>query len=333
MASGQNQNQTARPKLLEVFDLRAYFDTRRGLLRAVDGISFSVAPGQILGLAGESGCGKTTVGLSLMRLLPPGGRIAGGVIRYRGQDVLRMPLRQVRRIRWKEIAMIFQGAMNALNPVRSVREQTADAIVLHDGVPPAQAYRRVAELFELVGIPQGRASEYPHEFSGGMRQRVMIAMALACGPKVVIADEPTTALDVMVQAQILELLRDLQGRLGLSLVVISHDLAFLAELCDHILVMYAGKLVESGPVDALFRAPKHPYTQCLVSAIPRIRGPRVALRPIPGDPPDLTQPLRGCYFRDRCPAAIAECGEAEPQPRPVMAGHLAACHLYPREGP
>jgi oligopeptide/dipeptide ABC transporter ATP-binding protein len=315
--------------LLEVDDLAVHSKLPSGRLRAVDGVSFRLEDGEALGIAGESGCGKTTTALSLVRLLPSNGRIARGSVKLFGIDLVPRTERQLARYRWREIAIVFQGAMNALNPVRRVGDQIAEPIELRLGVQRGQATKRARELLELVGIPGKRAAAYPHELSGGMRQRAMIAMALACDPAIVIGDEPTTALDVMVQAQILQLLEQLRRDLGLSLMLITHDLSVIAETCDKVLIMYAGKVAEEGPVRRVFTAPRHPYTQKLLSSFPNIRADRRTLDVIPGSPPDLRQKIVGCPFAPRCPAAMAVCAEVMPPEVHFADGVRVACHLYP----
>ena len=316
--------------LLEIRDLTVEFETRSGSVHAVSGASFDLRKGEAIGLAGESGCGKTTTALSLMRLLPSNGRIASGSIQLDGKDLVRASETAMRKIRWKQISIIFQGAMNSLNPVRRVGGQIAEPIILHDGATKEEALGRAGQLLELCGISQERANDYPHEFSGGMRQRVMIAMALACNPKIVIADEPVTALDVMIQAQILELLERLRKELGLSMILISHDLSVLAETCDRVAIMYAGKIVESGPVAEVFEDPKHPYTQGLVAAFPDIRSQRLIPEAIPGDVPSLITPPAGCVFHPRCKFAFDRCAKAEPGLAEITAGRVAACFLFPQ---
>ena len=308
-------------------NLETHFDTRSGVVRAVDNVTFSLEKGESLGLAGESGCGKTTTALSIIRLLPHNGRIVGGSIAYDGKDLATLKESDIRRIRWKHISIVFQGAMNALNPVRRVDWQIAEAIALHDHISMDDAAGRVDELLELVGINPARKHDYPHEFSGGMRQRVMIAMALACRPKIIIADEPVTALDVMIQAQILELLSQLKEDLDLSMILISHDLSVIAETCDKVAIMYGGKLAEFGPTADVFKDPQHPYTQGLVRSFPDIYGPRELPPWIPGQPPNLLDPPPGCRFHPRCALAIAECPRAEPPLYETGPGHVAACHL------
>jgi oligopeptide/dipeptide ABC transporter ATP-binding protein len=314
--------------LLVVEDLRTEFTLASGSVKAVDGVSFRLDHGEALGVAGESGCGKTTTALSLVRILPANGRIVGGHVRLMGIDLVPKSENAMRRYRWREISIVFQGAMNALNPVRPVRDQIAEPIEQRLGESRRDARERAGELLELVGIPRRRGGAYPHELSGGMRQRVMIAMALACDPAIVIGDEPTTALDVMVQAQILELLGQLRRKLGLSLILITHDLSVIAESCDRVMVMYAGRVAEEGPIDEVFRHPRHPYTQKLLSAFPDIHADRRTLDVIPGAPPDLRDPPPGCPFAPRCPMAMAVCSEIMP-PETRFAGVRVACHLYP----
>ncbi len=315
--------------LLVVKDLRTHFKLESGWVKAVDGVSFRLNDGEALGLAGESGCGKTTTALSLVRLLPPNARIRkGSSIELFGIDLVPKTEDQLRRYRWREISIVFQGAMNALNPVRRVGEQIAEPIEIRLGDSKEHAKQRAGELLELVGIPRKRAGAYPHELSGGMRQRAMIAMALACDPALVIGDEPTTALDVMVQAQILELLERLRRELGLSLILITHDLSVIAETCDRTLIMYAGKVAEEGPVSRIFTAPRHPYTQKLLGAFPNIQADRRSLDTIPGQPPDLRDPPPGCRFHPRCPMAMAVCREVVPPEVVFPDGVRVACHLH-----
>jgi len=314
--------------LLVVKDLKTYFSTGSGPVRAVDGVSFKVEHGEALGIAGESGCGKTTTALSLVRILPANAKIISGSISLMGIDLVPKSDNALRRYRWREISIVFQGAMNALNPVRRIRDQIAEPIEERLGETPKAARKRAGDLLELVGIPRKRGDAYPHQLSGGMRQRAMIAMALACDPAIVIGDEPTTALDVMVQAQILELLEDLRQKLGLSLILITHDLSVIAETCDRVMVMYAGRIAEEGPVDEVFRRPRHPYTQKLMAAFPNIHADRRTLDVIPGEPPDLRQPPPGCRFSPRCPFVMPVCREVVP-PETTFSGVRVACHLYP----
>ena len=314
--------------LLVVEGLKTYFSLEGATVHAVDGVSFQLDQGEALGIAGESGCGKTTTALSLVRLLPGNARIEEGSIRYFGIDLVPKSDNALRRYRWREISIVFQGAMNALNPVHRLRDQIAEPLMERLNMSEKAAAKRAGELLELVGIPRKRGGAYPHELSGGMRQRAMIAMALACDPAVVIGDEPTTALDVMIQAQILELLERLRHELGLSLILITHDLSVIAETCDRILVMYAGRVAEEGAVGEVFARPRHPYTQKLLASFPNISADRRTLDVIPGAPPDLRMPPPGCRFAPRCPFAMAVCTEVVP-PEVTFDGVRVACHLYP----
>jgi len=318
--------------LLEVRDLKVYFESERGRAQIVDGVSFSVEQGQALGLAGESGCGKTTTALAVMRLLGQGGQIAGGQILFNGEDVVQFDAERLRRFRWREVAIVFQGALNALNPVQRISNQIMEPMMWHEGLSAREAGLRAQELFELVGIERKRLTQYPHEFSGGMRQRAMIAMALACRPKLLIGDEPTTALDVMVQAQILDKLNQLRRELNLAMILITHDLALLRETCDRVAIMYAGKIAEYGRSDAVFANPQHPYTVKLLGASPDIHGDpeearRVLTSTIPGHPPDLLDPPPGCRFHPRCELAFAPCHVTEPALITRGPDHVASCHL------
>jgi peptide/nickel transport system ATP-binding protein len=309
-------------------------------VRIVDEVSFTLARGEALGLAGESGCGKTTTALALLGLLPAGlERSAGEMVLEAREGTVQLHRRTERgmqQVRWRSISMIFQGAMNALDPVMRVSDQLAEAIRLHDpGADGRAVGKRIAELFDQVGISPGRARQYPHEFSGGMRQRVMIALALACSPEVVIADEPTTALDVMMQAQVLELLESLRRDLGLALILITHDLSVLAETCDRIAVMYAGQIAEQGSIAEVFAHPEHPYTQRMLRAYPAVGGPRSLSAPIPGLPPDPAALPPGCVFAPRCHAVQEVCTEAPVALREVRPRHDARCLFapWPHEAP
>jgi oligopeptide/dipeptide ABC transporter ATP-binding protein len=315
--------------LLEVRDLQTHFRVSRGWLRAVDGVSFGLEDGEALGLAGESGCGKTTTALSLVNLLPANAKIRGGSVELFGIDLVPKSERALQRYRWREISIVFQGAMNAFNPVIKVRDQIAEPIRDRLDQSERAARARAVELLDLVGIPRKRADAYPHELSGGMRQRAMIAMALACDPAIVIGDEPTTALDVMVQAQILQLLEQLRTDLGLSLILITHDLSVIAETCNRVIVMYAGRIAEEGPVSRVFTAPRHPYTQKLLGAFPSIQADRRTLEVIPGAPPELVSPPPGCRFAPRCGFAMPVCTEVVPPEVRFADGVRVACHLYP----
>ena len=311
--------------LLEVRDLHVWFDLPRGgELHAVQGVSFSLDPGERMGLVGESGCGKTTSILALMGLLPPNASVRGEV-RIDGVEIMSGGEDTIRPHRWREVAMVFQGAMNALNPVRRVGRQIVEPMELHGFASGEAAKRRTGELLELVGIPASAAERYPHEFSGGMRQRAAIAMALACEPKILLADEPTTALDVMVQAQILDLLKHLSQELGLALVLVTHDLPVVAQVCQRAAVMYAGRIAEAGPIDALFHEPRHPYTRLLFAATPDLYGEEDVVS-IPGAPPRLDHEILGCAFRERCDVAMDVCVAVDPALVGVAASHLAACH-------
>ncbi|MEN1761453.1 ABC transporter ATP-binding protein [Anoxynatronum sibiricum] len=314
-------------ELLRVENLKTYFHISQGIVKAVDDVSFTLAYGQCLGLVGESGCGKTTTALSINRLLPPEGKIQSGNIYLEAVNLTALSDDEIRKRRWKEISMIFQGAMNALNPVMKIGEQIAEAVVLHQQVSHQQAWGRAKELFELVELEPDRISGYPHEFSGGMKQRAMIAMALACDPKLVIGDEPTTALDVMVQAQILNLLDKLRQNLNMGLILITHDLSILGETCDRIAVMYAGKIVEMGSTEDIYHEHMHPYTYRLLRAFPHIRGPKQMPEPIMGTPPDLIRPPSGCRFHPRCDYAKEICREEEPGMTAAGDGHAYACHF------
>jgi oligopeptide/dipeptide ABC transporter ATP-binding protein len=311
-------------KILEVKSLQTSFFTDRGEVKAVDHVSFDLYKGKTVGIVGESGCGKSVTSLSIMRLIPsPPGKIVGGQILYKGQDLLKLDMEQMRKIRGNEISMIFQEPMTSLNPVFTVGNQLIEAIRLHQDLSKSAALEKAVDMLKLVGIPapDKRINDYPHQLSGGMRQRVMIAMALSCNPNILIADEPTTALDVTIQAQILDLLRDLQQKMGMSIMLITHDLGVVAEMADEVVVMYAGKVAERAPVKEIFASPKHPYTQGLLNSIPvlskdptgKIKKKR--LEPIPGIVPNMLDLPRGCRFQERCKHVIQACREAEPELR------------------
>ena len=320
--------------LLDVRGLRTHFDTDRGLFRAVDGISFTVGRGQTVGLVGESGCGKSVTSLSIMGLVAsPPGRVAAEAVLFEGRDILKLSATERRKLRGSAMSMIFQEPMTSLNPVHTIGQQIVEGILAHTRLSPKAARDRAIEMLELVRIPSAasRIDDFPHNLSGGMRQRVMIAMALACDPKLLIADEPTTALDVTIQAQILDLLEDLKQRLGMAMLVITHDLGVIAEIADQVLVMYAGKIVESAPAAAIFDGPQHPYTIGLLGSIPRLDRQRERLATIEGSVPSANNQPRGCRFSPRCPFADARC-RAEPPPlRDIGPGHRVACWLAPVE--
>ncbi len=316
--------------LLEVVDLQTHFVTRGGVVRAVDGVSWDIAEGETVALVGESGCGKSVTALSIMQLVaPPAGRIVGGRIVFKGRDLLTLDDEGMRRVRGREIAMIFQEPMTSLNPVLSIGRQLTEGLEIHLGMTPTAARVRATELLAMVGIPDParRLPQYPHQFSGGMRQRMMIAMALSCQPSLVLADEPTTALDVTIQAQILELMRDLSRRLGVAMLIITHNLGVVARYADRVNVMYAGKIIERGTARELYANPRHPYTLGLLRSVPRLDEPRRArLDPIEGQPPDLTRLPSGCAFRVRCAFRVERCAAEVPPLRPIGApGHVSAC--------
>ena len=315
--------------LLQVDGLRTWFDTLGGTVRSVDGLSFTLRDRETLGIVGESGCGKSVSALSIMRLIPrPPGRFAGGTVRYRGTDLLQLPEREMRQIRGNRISMIFQEPMTSLNPVLTVGRQIAETVQLHQQAKPAEAMARAVEMLRVVQIPEParRAAEYPHQLSGGMRQRVMIALALACDPELLIADEPTTALDVTIQAQILDLLKQLQRDFGMGVVMITHDLGVVAESCDRVVVMYAGRKVEEAEVQDLFDRPLHPYTRALMLSMPSMNTRSRRLAEIPGMVPAPHELGRaGCAFADRCPHAGARCRSETPALTAHGHGHVVAC--------
>jgi peptide/nickel transport system ATP-binding protein len=323
--------------LLEVENLQTHFRTPDGVNRAVDGVSFHVEEGETLAVVGESGCGKSVTANSILRLVPePPGKIAGS-IRFRGKDLLKLSEREMRSIRGNDISMIFQEPMTSLNPVLTVGRQLGETLRLHERLGRREADERAIEMLRLVGIPEAkrRIEEYPHQMSGGMRQRVMIAIALSCRPKLLLADEPTTALDVTIQAQILDLMKDLKTKIGAAIVLITHDLGIVAEVAERVMVMYAGRKVEEAPVAQLYRTPRHPYTQGLFGAVPKLgsslSGTQSKLAEIPGVVPSLKQRIEGCVFAGRCAQATDLCRQAAPALELKAPGHLAACHYAPKE--
>jgi oligopeptide/dipeptide ABC transporter ATP-binding protein len=325
----------AEQPLLEVKGLRTYFHVMDGTVKAVDGVDFSIPRGGTVGLVGESGCGKSVTAHSIMRLIDiPPGEFAGGQVIFDGVDLLTLPANKMRKVRGGEIAMIFQEPMTSLNPVFTIGNQIAEAILLHQDVNEKEAWKRAIESLRLVGVsaPERRVKQYPHELSGGMRQRAMIAMALSCNPKLLIADEPTTALDVTIQAQILELIKDLQQRLGTALLLITHDLAVVAETVETIAVMYAGRIVETGTVDEVLLRPQHPYTQGLLSSIPAVQKRGQALTVIRGVVPNPFRMPPGCKFAPRCPWAWERCSEEEPELLETASGARSRCYLHSPDG-
>ena len=317
--------------LLEVDDLKMYFHTEDGVVRAVDGVSYTLDRGETLGVVGESGSGKSVTHMTMMGLIPmPPGKIEGGSVLYRGHDLLNMPEAQMQHVRGNDIAMIFQDPMTSLNPVYKIGKQVGEGLRLHRGYSKEQALKRAVELLDAVGIPEPekRVNEYPHQFSGGMRQRVMIAMALACDPDILIADEPTTALDVTIQAQIIELMQEMQEKNGNAIVMITHDLGVVADIADKIMVMYAGRPVEFGTADEIFYESRHPYTWGLIRSIPeQATDEKKPLTPIHGNPPALSNLPKGCVFSPRCPYATDKCRAERPQRFETGTGHYAACHF------
>ncbi len=319
------------PPLLEIRDLHTEFRTGAGIVRAVDGVSYTVDPGETVAVVGESGSGKSVTAMSVLRLIPnPPGRVTGGEVWFDGRDLLKLSEEEMRQVRGSEIGMIFQEPMTSLNPVLTIERQITETLEEHRGTSPEAAHARAVELLRLVGIADAerRLRQYPHQLSGGMRQRVMIAIALACEPKLIIADEPTTALDVTIQAQILELMQSLTKRLGVALIIITHNLGVVARYAQRVNVMYAGRIVESGAAAALYHNPRHPYTIALLRSVPRLDRPRQSrLDPIEGSPPDLTQLDPGCSFRPRCRFAIPRCAEAPPPLIPAgEPGQMSACY-------
>ncbi len=333
LARSSSHARAADQPLIEVKNLRTYFRTREAVSRAVDGVSFSIDAGKTLGVVGESGCGKSVTALSILRLVSdPPGRIEGGEILLRGRNLLGLPEKEMRKIRGEKISMIFQEPMTSLNPVFTVGSQIAEVFRVHRGLSRREAFREAVRMLETVRMPEAarRAREYPHQMSGGMRQRVMIAMALACNPELLIADEPTTALDVTVQAQILRLMKELQNQFGSAIMMITHDLGVIAETSDRVVVMYAGQIVEDAEVRQLFRAPLHPYTQGLMKSVPQLEtiGLGRRLAPIPGNVPNPASHPSGCRFHPRCPFAQDRCRTEMPELEMAEAGHQIRCHLW-----
>jgi oligopeptide/dipeptide ABC transporter, ATP-binding protein, C-terminal domain len=331
VAKRAGREQNSQTPLLSVRGLRTTFVTDDGIVPAVDGVSFTIDRGTTVGLVGESGCGKSVTSLSIMKLIPsPPGKVEAEEILFDGKDLSRMSEREMRRIRGNEIAMVFQEPMTSLNPVFKIGDQIMEAIILHQKVSKREARERAIELLRMVGIPSPdkRVDEYPHHLSGGMRQRVVIAIALSCNPKLLIADEPTTALDVTIQAQILDLLRRLQEELGMAILLITHDLGVVAEMCQRVIVMYAGKIVEEGPVVPLFQEPAHPYTRGLLASIPKMNEDRPRLTAIPGVVPHPARMPSGCRFHPRCQFAKPICEQLEPPRLPVGEGRFAACWMH-----
>lgn len=315
-------------RLLEVEGLSTVYQTERGTVRAVQDVRFGIQKGEVLGIVGESGCGKTTVAMSLLRLIKPPGKIMAGSVLFEGENLFARRRTTMREVRGTRIAMVPQAAMHALDPVRPASTSVAEVILAHQDVPRRKARASAASLLESVGIPAERIGAYPHELSGGMRQRVVIAMALANDPSLVVADEPVTGLDVIVQAQVLRLLSDLRQSRGLAMMFISHDIRAVSKISDRILVMYGGRVVEEGPATSVVGAPRHPYTQGLLAAMPTMDGPRGEVHSIPGEVTPATGEIAGCPFEPRCPSAFDLCAGLNPKSRPVGDGHHAACHLY-----
>ena len=320
--------------LLSIRNLKTYFFTEDGVFRAVDGVSLEIGKKEAVGLVGESGCGKTVTALSIIRLLPPLCRIVSGEILFKGEDLLKKSEDEMRKIRGNKISMIPQDSVSSLNPVLTIGEQIAEVIGLHRGLNKWEARRKVVEMLELVRIPSPskRVDEYPHQLSGGMRQRVMIAMALICNPELIIADEPTTALDVTIQAQILDVMKNMIKEFGCSLILITHDFGVVAEMCDKVAVMYAGNIVEYAPTKALFKNPKHPYTYGLLKSIPKINADVERFEVIDGTVPNLANPPAGCKFCPRCPYTREICNKQKPQLVEVKPGHFVSCWMYKKNG-
>ncbi len=319
--------------VLNVDDLCVQFIIDGVVVEAVNGVSFQVKQGKTVGLVGETGAGKTTTAKAIMHLIPdPPGKIQRGSITLCGKDVLSMTKKDLEQVRGVDVSMIFQDPMTALNPVYTVGEQIAESIAIHEHLNPKEAYTRAQEMLEIVGIPGSRAGDYPHQFSGGMKQRVVIAMALACNPKLLIADEPTTALDVTIQAQVLDLMRQLREKYNMAMIMITHDLGIVAEICDEVAVMYAGKIIERGTLEEVFNHTKHPYTEGLFNSLPNINNRQAELKPIPGLMPDPSNLPKGCAFAPRCPYATAACEEKQPSQHSFSESHSVLCTAYDTPG-
>jgi peptide/nickel transport system ATP-binding protein len=320
-------NLSSTNSLLEIRNLMVNYLTTRGMVKAVNDVSLIIHPSEVVGLAGESGSGKSTIAHAILRILHPPALISGGQALFEGQDILEMDESELEQFRWKKISIVFQSAMNSLNPVMKIRDQLTD-VMLHHGLTKNEAAQRAIDLFELVGIEPARLASYPHQLSGGMRQRVVIAIALALRPSLLIMDEPTTALDVVVQKDILEQISLLQNNLGFSILFITHDLSLLVEISTHISIMYAGEIVEKAPARELFENPLHPYTLGLMNSFPSISGAKQKLIGIPGSPPDLVSPPTGCKFHPRCSKVMPSCNQVVPLTRQISSNHSVACHLY-----
>ena len=320
-------NSTPINPLLDIRDLKVNYLTADGVVKAVDGVSFDIQPGEVVGLAGESGSGKSTIAHAILRILHQPALITGGQVLFEGLDILKMGETELEQFRWKKISIVFQSAMNALNPVMKIRDQITDVMV-HHGLGKAEARQRAVELFDLVGIEPARLDSYPHQLSGGMRQRVVIAIALSLNPPLLILDEPTTALDVVIQKDILEQITRLREKLGFSILFITHDLSLLVEISTHISIMYAGEIVEKAPARELFENPQHPYTLGLINSFPSISGTNQRLSGIPGSPPNLINPPSGCKFHPRCARVLPVCSQVDPVTRQISNNHSLACHLF-----
>jgi peptide/nickel transport system ATP-binding protein len=321
-----SQRKTKNTELLKVDDLKIEYATRRGAVRAVDGVSFRLSDNETMGLIGESGCGKSTMVFALMRFVTPPGRIVDGKIVFEGRDIIALDDEELRRLRGKEMAIVLQGAQNALNPVLKIGTQISELILEHERIGKEKAWERAEQQLELVGISSRRVNGYPHELSGGMKQRVMIAIATACSPKLILMDEPVTGLDVIVQRQLLTLIRSLREKMNVAIIFITHDLSVVTETCNRVAVMYAGRIVEEADMITLYQQPLHPYTQALINSYPSIRGEKRKLRSIPGTPPNLIDPPPGCRYHPRCPHVMSVCPVREPD-LIVVNEHRVACHL------